>query len=187
MKLYLELFITFLKIGTFTFGGGYSMIPLIQREIAEKKRWMKTEEILDILAISGSLPGAISINSSTFAGYRIAGVRGALLSTLGLVLPSFVIILIISTFAAAFSHLRYVQYAFWGIRVGVLALIIKALFSMIMACPKNIFGYILMILAFGVAVLVPSLNVIYIILACLLIGLSFIFIRRFYGKGGRNS
>ena len=130
MKNILSLFLTFLKIGAFTFGGGYAMIPLIQKEVAEKKKWISDEDILDIIAIAESTPGPIAINSATFIGSKVAGVLGSAAATLGVVLPSFVIIAAISLVLAEFQDIKAVQYAFFGIRAGVLALIIKAFFTM---------------------------------------------------------
>ena len=165
-----SLFITFFKIGAFTFGGGYAMIPLIQKEVAEEKGWITDEEILDVIAIAESTPGPIAINSATFVGYKVCGFWGAFFSTLGVVLPSFVIILLISFLLREFADLKPVKYAFFGIRAGVLALVLKAFVSMYKQCPKNPVSYILAALAFGVVVLF-DINVIYIILGCALVGL----------------
>ncbi|MBQ1988903.1 MAG: chromate transporter, partial [Clostridia bacterium] len=96
LKKALQLFLTFFKIGAFTFGGGYAMIPLIQKEVVEEKKWITDDDILEIIAIAESTPGPIAINSATFVGYRVCGFWGSFFSTLGVVLPSFVIILIIS-------------------------------------------------------------------------------------------
>ena len=126
LKTCLTLFLTFLKIGAFTFGGGYAMIPIIEKEMVEKHKWIKSEDILDIFAIAESTPGPIAINSATFIGYKIGGVFGSFCATFGVVLPSFVIISIISLVLREFSDIKAVQYAFNGIRAGVLALIIKA-------------------------------------------------------------
>ena len=103
------LFVTFFKIGAFTFGGGYAMIPLIQKEVVESKGFITDEDILDIFAIAESTPGPIAINSATFIGYKIAGVLGSFFATLGVVLPSFIIIFIISMFADAFKQNEYVK------------------------------------------------------------------------------
>lgn len=168
----ISLFFTFLKIGAFTFGGGYAMIPLIQKEVVEKKRWIKDEDILDIVAIAESTPGPIAINSATFVGYEVRGFLGALAATLGVVLPSFLIILGISYVLRQFQHLRAVQYAFNGIRAGVLALIIKALISMYRQCPKNMISYIIAGAAF-VAAVFGDVNVLLIIIGCALTGLIF--------------
>ena len=143
-KRLLTLFITFFKIGAFTFGGGYAMIPLIQRETVEKHKWITEDDILDIIAIAESTPGPIAINSATFVGYKTAGFFGAAMATLGVVLPSFCIILAISYVLREFREIKAVQYAFEGIRAGVLALLIKALVSMYKKCPKGLAAYIVM-------------------------------------------
>lgn len=168
----MALFLTFFKIGAFTFGGGYAMIPLIQREAAEKKKWISEQELLDIVAVAESTPGPIAINSATFVGSKAAGFFGAFCATFGVVLPSFLIILAISTVLSQFESLRLVQYAFAGIRAGVLALILKALWSMAKACPKNTFSYCLVAGSFLAAVLLPQLNVIFIILLCAAAGIG---------------
>ena len=144
----LKLFITFFKIGAFTFGGGYAMIPLIEREIVDNKKWITDDDILEIIAISESTPGPIAINSATFVGYRVCGFWGSFFSTLGVVLPSFIIILIISRVLTEFQDITAVKYAFGGIRAAVLALLIKALVNMYKKCPKGIAGYIIMATAF---------------------------------------
>ena len=133
----LQLFWTFARIGAFTFGGGYAMIPLIQKETAEKRGWVSQEEILDVVAIAESTPGPIAINAATFIGYKTAGPLGAVCATLGVVLPSFLIIAGLSLLLQQFQSLRPVRYAFFGIRAGVLALVLRALVSMDKQCPKN--------------------------------------------------
>ncbi|MBQ8740749.1 MAG: chromate transporter [Clostridia bacterium] len=166
----LKLFLTFFKIGAFTFGGGYAMIPLIQHEVSEKNNWITDEDILEIVAIAESTPGPIAINSATFVGYRVCGVLGSAAATLGVVLPSFIIILAISFVLNAFQSLRAVQYAFMGIRAGVLALVIKALVSMFKKCPKGWVSYIVMAFAVAVGVL-TNINVFLIIIISALFGL----------------
>ena len=165
-----QLFLTFLKIGAFTFGGGYAMIPLIQREVVDRKKWITEEDILDIVAIAESTPGPIAINSATFVGYRVAGFFGALAATLGVVLPSFAIILAISYMLQEFHHILVVQYAFMGIRSGVLALILKAMWSMYKQCPKDPAAYLIAALSFVLSAF-AELDVLYIIFACALCGL----------------
>ena len=125
-----ELFVTFFKIGAFTFGGGYAMIPLIQKEAVENKNWVSDEDILDIVAIAESTPGPIAINAATFVGYRTAGNWGSFFATLGVVMPSFIIISLIAILLSEFATLKPCVYAFYGIRAGVLALIIKAIWGM---------------------------------------------------------
>jgi chromate transporter len=166
----LTLFLTFLKIGAFTFGGGYAMIPLIQREIVEKHKWASDDDLLEIVAIAESTPGPIAINAATFVGYRVCGFFGAFFSTLGIVLPSFCIILAISFVLREFRELQAVQYAFQGIRAGVLALIFKALFTMYKKCKKKVVSYIVMALSF-VLVAFFKVNVLFVIITCAAIGL----------------
>ena len=170
MKRILTLFLTFFKIGAFTFGGGYAMIPLIQREIVEKHGWMTDEDILDIFAIAESTPGPIAINSATFVGWRVAGFFGAALATFGVVLPSFVVILLISFLFNEFADLAVVKYAFMGIRAGVLALLVKALWTMYKKNPKGLISYGIMAAAFIVTAFfnVPVLAV---IVGCAVVGL----------------
>ncbi len=173
-KLAWELFCTFFRIGAFTFGGGYAMIPLIQTETVENKKWISDNDILEIVAIAESTPGPIAINSATFVGYRVAGVLGSACATLGVVLPSFVIILIISFVLKEFAHLTAVKYAFEGIRAGVLALIIKSLIKMYKQVPKNAFSYVVLAAAF-VAAAFTNVNVIVIIALCALFGVLYSF------------
>jgi len=166
----LKLFITFLKIGAFTFGGGYAMIPLIQHEVTEKNKWITDDDILEIVAIAESTPGPIAINSATFVGYRVCGVLGSALATLGVVLPSFIIILAISFALAAFQELRAVKYAFMGIRAGVLALVSKALITMFKKCPKGWVSYAVILFAAIVGVF-TDINAFIIIIISALFGL----------------
>ncbi len=165
-----ELFLTFMKIGGFTFGGGYAMIPLIQRETVEVKGWITDEDILEIIAIAESTPGPIAINSATFVGYRTAGVLGSAAATLGVVLPSFVIISLISFVLTQFQELKAVQYAFFGIRAGVLALIVKAFLTMYKKCPKGMLSYIIWVFAFACSALL-GVNVMIAIVASALLGI----------------
>ncbi len=165
-----QLFATFFKIGAFTFGGGYAMIPLIQREVSEKRKWITDEEILEIVAIAESTPGPIAINSATFVGYKTCGFWGSFACTLGVVLPSFLIILCISGILELVQDYRAVKYAFMGIRAGVLALILKALIKMYKACPKGLISYIVMALSFILAAIV-KIDVIIVVIVCAIIGL----------------
>lgn len=166
----LRLFLTFLKIGAFTFGGGYAMIPLIQREAVEKQQWVTDDDILEIIAIAESTPGPIAINAATFVGFRTCGFWGAFCATFGVVLPSFVIITIISRVLQQFQELRAVRYAFMGIRAGVLALILKALWGMYRKCPKHPMAYVIAAMAF-VLVALLDVDVMLVILLCAVLGL----------------
>lgn len=144
----LSLFLSFAKIGAFTFGGGYAMLPLIRREAVGRHGWISDEELLDITAIAESTPGPIAINSATFIGRRAAGFFGALCATAGVVLPSFIIISLLSLVIDKVGDIRAVKYAFLGIRAGVTALILRALISLINSCPKNAPTYIIAGLSF---------------------------------------
>ena len=179
MKKLLGLFLVFFKIGAFTFGGGYAMIPIIQREVVENKKWVTDDDILNVIAIAESTPGPIAINSATFIGYKVAGVIGAACATLGVVIPSFVIISVIAYFLNKFSEIKAVQYAFYGIRAGVLALVIKALITMYKKMPKTAIAYGVALFAFIASVIFDIINVsiIYVILACAVIGLVSSFIK----------
>ena len=126
MKQYWSLFVTMLKIGLFTFGGGYAMIALLENEFVEKKKYMEKDEFIDMGAIAESTPGPIAINAATYIGYKMAGVLGSVVSTMGMCLPSFVIIYAISLFLDAFLSLKLVEYAFRGIQVCVVYLIFSA-------------------------------------------------------------
>ena len=166
----LKLFCTFFKIGAFTFGGGYAMIPLIQREAVEKNQWISDEDILEVVAIAESTPGPIAINSATFVGYRAAGFMGSLFATVGMVLPSFVIIALLSKVIDQFQNARIVKYAFYGIRAGVLALIFRALVNIFKKSRKGKLSLLISCMVF-VLVTVVKLNVIAVIILSALIGL----------------
>lgn len=127
LKRLFVLFITFMKIGALTFGGGYAMIPIIEEEVSKKRKWVSSIEILDIIAISESTPGPIAVNTATYIGYKVAGIWGSILATLGLAIPSFVIIYIISFFYKDFISWKVVSSIFQGLKIGVILLLIKAL------------------------------------------------------------
>ena len=169
-KMLWKIFISTLYLSAFTFGGGYAMIPLIQRETVVKRKWVDDDDILDIVAIAESTPGPIAINASTFVGYRIGGFWGAVAGTVGMVLPSFIIILAISFVLNSFQDVQAVKYAFNGIRAGVLALIIRALWLMYKNVEKCAVSYIVMAAAFILSAF-TSVNVIIVIAGCALFGL----------------
>jgi len=169
-KKLLALFWTFFKIGAFTFGGGHAMIPLIQKEAVENKKWITDDDILEIIAIAESTPGPVAINSATFVGYRTCGFFGAACATFGVVLPSFVIILAIAYLMNGFMQIKAVQYAFKGINAGVLALLCKALWNMYKKSPKGWAAYVVMGASF-VLTAVLHVNVFIVIAGCALFGL----------------
>ena len=126
MKLLLEMFLTFAKVGVMTFGGGYAMLPILQREIVENKHWATDEELMDYFAIGQCTPGVIAVNTATFIGQKNKGILGGIVATLGVVFPSVVIISLLAGVIEAFSHIAWVNHAFGGIRVCVCVLITNA-------------------------------------------------------------
>ena len=142
-KGYLSLFLTMLKIGLFTFGGGYAMIALLENEFVEKKKWIEKDEFLDVAAIAESTPGPIAINAATYIGYKNAGIIGSMIATLGICIPSFMIIYTISLFFDAFLSLTLVAYAFKGIQICVVYLILTAGLKMLAHMKKNAFNMII--------------------------------------------
>ena len=140
MKKYMSLFLTMMKIGLFTFGGGYAMIALLENEFVEKKKYIEKDEFLDMVAIAESTPGPIAINAATYLGYKHAGVLGSAMATVGVCIPSFVIIYIISLFFDAFLSFKLVEYAFRGIQVCVVYLIFSAGLKMLKQMKKTAFS-----------------------------------------------
>ncbi len=136
-KLYAQLFLTMLKIGAITFGGGYAMIALLENEFVQQKKWLEKDEFLNMAAISESTPGPIAINSATYIGYKAAGMMGAVVATLGMVIPSFAIIYLISLFFDQFLALTWVGYAFRGIQVCVIYLILTAGLKLLKELERN--------------------------------------------------
>ena len=145
IKGYLSLFLTMLKIGLFTFGGGYAMIALLENEFVAKKKWLEKDEFLDVAAIAESTPGPIAINAATYMGYKNAGIIGSIIATLGICIPSFVIIYAISLFFDAFLSLTLVEYAFKGIQICVVYLILTAGLKMLKQMKKTVFNMIIIL------------------------------------------
>ena len=137
MSLLLNLFLTFAKIGLFTFGGGYAMISLIENQCVERKKWLTHDEMMNITVIAESTPGPIAINCATFVGYKQAGLLGSLIATLGIVLPSFIIIYVISMFLNQFLEILWIANAFKGIKIAVGLLILDAAITMIRKMQKK--------------------------------------------------
>ena len=164
-----RLFITFFKIGLFSFGGGFAMIPLIQREVIEKNRWIDEKDFLDMLVLAQSTPGPIAVNTAVFVGYKTAGTMGAIAATLGTVLPSFIVILLLALFFVEVRDNRYVDAAFRAMRPAVVALIVAPLMGLV----KGMKWY-LMALSTVVAVAVWYFGVspIYFIAAGVVVGVA---------------
>ena len=191
LKSLLSLFWSMLKIGLFTFGGGYAMIHLLENEFVSRKNWIDGDEFIDLVAIAESTPGPIAINCATYIGYKKEKVTGALAATLGMCLPSFTIIYLISLFFDRFLEISWVASAFKGIQVCVIFLILSAGFKMLKKITKTPFSIAVMSLTF-VCTVVLSLfsikfsSIIYILIFGLL-GLTIYAIRYFKSKGGRKS
>lgn len=176
LKRILRLFLVFFKIGLFTFGGGYAMVAVMEREFVEKKGWINHEEFLDIIGIAESSPGPLAVNSATFIGYKYGKFFGALLATLGVVLPSFIIIFAISFFFEQFLALEYVGYAFRGIQACVAFLILSAGIKMLKHLKRTAFNVIMVSLTVAAMILLelfaPNFSTIFLILIGGAIGLS---------------
>lgn len=195
LKNILRVFLAFFKIGLFTFGGGYAMIAVIERELVEKKGWLSHEEFLDIIGIAESSPGPIAINSATFIGYKRCKFFGALFATLGVVLPSFIIIFAISLFFEKFLALEYVDYAFRGIQACVAFLILSAGIKMLKHLKGNVFNIVMVCLTIVAMILLelfaPNFSTIFLILIGGAIGLCVYLIGYFKaknkdGEGGKE-
>ena len=179
MKKILSLFASFFKIGLFTFGGGYAMVAVIERDLVEKKKWISSEEFSDVIAIAESTPGPLAINSATYIGYKVGGFLGSVFATLGAVLPSLAIIYVISLFFNEFLGLEYVGYAFRGIQACVAYLVLSAGIKMLKQIKKTVFNVTLVCVTV-VALIVTDLfalgfSTIYFILIGGLVGLAVYF------------
>lgn len=163
MNVLLDLFLTFAKIGAFTFGGGYAIISLIDKECVENKKWITSDELMEITVIAESTPGPIAINLATYAGYKMAGGMGAAAATLGMILPSFLIIWLISTFMENLLSIEAVAKAFKGIRTAVAVLIIKAALKIIKSMLKKTrhkyISVVIVSIFFGAVIIIDLLSV----------------------------
>lgn len=166
------IFVTFLRIGLFTFGGGYAMVPLIEYEMVEKYRWIDGKEIIDIIAVAAAAPGVIAVNTATFVGYRIAGFKGALMATLGMITPSYFIICTISLFYQQFKDLEWVTYGFSGIRAGVIVLLLGAVVEMGKKFNYTAMGVLILVITFILATF-TEVNVIFLLLGAGVAGMVF--------------
>ncbi|MCR4441716.1 MAG: chromate transporter [Peptococcaceae bacterium] len=155
LKLYLRLFLSFFTIGSFTFGGGFAMIPLIERDVVQKYGWMNSEEFVDMIAVTQSAPGPVAVNSAVFIGYKLAGLAGAGIALLGVTLPSFLIILLIALFLVAQENQVILQKFFAGVRPAVVALILGAGLNLGQKCIKSSYDFLISILCLAVLVFLP--------------------------------
>ncbi len=166
------LFWEFLKIGLFTIGGGMAMIPQLQHVVVKEKGWLKEDEMIDCIAISQALPGIIAINAATYIGMKVRGIRGALSATLGVILPSFVIIILVVTVLDNIGDDPYIQGAFTGIKAAVCGLILVTVVRMGKKILRSVFAWVLAILAFA-AIIVFGINAIWAILAGAVAGIVY--------------
>ena len=188
MPILLDLFLTFAKVGLFTFGGGYAMISLIEDTCVRKKQWITHEDMMNVTVIAESTPGPSAINCATFVGYKQKGLPGAVMATLGMILPSFLVILLISTFLEHFLEIAWIANAFKGIRIAVGILILDAALKMIRKMPKKRMPLAIMICAAALMLLVNlfswDLSSIIIMLAAGVVSLSLFIMGKASIKGG---
>jgi chromate transporter len=186
LKELIFVFLMMMKIGAFTFGGGYAMIALLENELVSKRGWIERDEFLDLAAIAESTPGPIAINVATYVGYKRMGFFGALFATVGMCLPSFAVIFLISLFFDAFLSLEVVGYAFRGIRIGVIYIIFSAGIRMLKGIKKNALNLSVIcavtVLMTVLSLLALRLSTIIYILACGFLGVTLYLVRRALGK-----
>ena len=169
LKMLWNLFSVFFKIGLCTFGGGIAMLPILEKELSEKRGWTTSEELLDYFAIGQATPGIIAVNVATFVGHKKAGIMGACTSTFGMVLPSIIIITVIAKFISNFSEIVWVQKALRGINVAVAAILTVAVYRFAQKSIKSVFGFILLQLAF-VLIFIFKVNTVYVIFGSAVLG-----------------
>lgn len=165
MHMLLDLFLSFAKVGVLTFGGGMAMLPMLQREIVEKKGWATEDELADYYAIGQCTPGIIAVNTATFVGQKQKGTAGGIIATLGVVFPSLVIITIIAALLGNFAEIVWVQKAFAGIRVAVSVLVLNSIYKLAKKNVTGRAGWIIFGLVFLGAVFFPVSPVVYVLLA----------------------
>jgi chromate transporter len=183
MNIYLDLFLTFAKVGVCTFGGGYAMLPILQREVVEKKQWATDAELTDYYAIGQCTPGVIAVNTATFIGQKRKGVAGGILATLGVVFPSIVIITVIAAFLKNFADNPYVVHAFNGIRACVCVLIFNAVMKLRKSTVIDTVTAVIFAAVFLLSAIL-GLSPAILVLVCGLIGLS---VKLMGEKGGRKA
>lgn len=172
MNILIQLFLTFAKIGTFSIGGGYAMLPFIQREVITNHHWMTVQEFSDVLAISQMTPGPVAINSATYVGYTTGGILGSIAATLGVVLPSFFMIMIIATFFIKLYEKKATKAVFKGIRPGVLGLLAAAAYTVTITSVSDFKSVIIFIISFAV-LFIKKVDPIMVILGAALLGIVF--------------
>ncbi len=181
MKELVELFLAFARIGGLTFGGGYAMLPMLQREAVEKKGWVTEEELMDYYAVGQCIPGVIAVNTAVFIGTKAKGLAGAIAASLGVISPSIVIIVAIAAFIQSFSELPIVQNAFAGIRVGVCVLILSAVLKLFKKAIIDKFTFGLFAVVFALSIFTDISPILFVILAAI----AGIAVHVFFLKGGK--
>ena len=165
LKELLTLFLTFAKVGVMTLGGGYAMLPILQREVVENKGWATDEELTDYFAIGQCTPGVIAVNTATFIGQKHRGILGGIVATLGVVFPSLVIIAALAGVITTLSHLAWVQHAFAGIRVCVCVLIFNAVLKLWKGAVKDVWGLVIFLVILALSVFTKLSPIIYVLAA----------------------
>ncbi len=184
-----KLFTAFMRVGAFTFGGGYAMLPMLERECVEKTGWVTHDALLDYFAIGQCTPGVIAVNTATFVGKKQRGFWGALAATAGVVLPSFLIITLLTALLSNFAEVTWVRYALRGIRVAVGVLILNTVIKLVREKIKDAAGYILCVLAFLLVALPQTLKLgfkispVFVVIGAALVGAARCF---FAERGGRQ-
>ena len=181
MKELIELFLAFARIGGLTFGGGYAMLPMLQREAVEKKGWVTEEELMDYYAVGQCIPGVIAVNTAVFIGTKAKGLAGAIAASLGVISPSIVIIVAIAAFIQSFSELPIVQNAFAGIRIGVCVLILSAVLKLFKKAIIDKFTFGLFAVVFALSIFTDISPILFVILAAI----AGIAVHVFFLKGGK--
>ena len=182
MKELFELFLAFARIGGLTFGGGYAMLPMLQREAVEKQGWVTEEELMDYYAVGQCIPGVIAVNTATFIGNKVKGLPGAIAASLGVISPSLVIIIAIAAFIQSFSDLPIVQNAFAGIRVGVCVLILSAVLKLFKKAIIDKFTLGLFSVVFLLSIFTDISPIVFVIVSAL----AGIIVHAFFLKGGKT-
>ena len=167
-----DLFIAFFKIGICTFGGGYAMLPMIQREIVEKNKWCTDEEVLDYYAIGQCTPGVIAVNVATFVGYKSRGIWGGIVATCGVVLPSLLIITVIAACISSFASYAVVQHALAGIRVAVAALVLRTIITLFKKNIRSVFAAAVFLVALVLS-LICKVSSMYIVIGAIVLGILY--------------
>lgn len=182
MNIYLQLFLSFCKIGILMFGGGYAMLPILEHEIVDKQKWMNNDEILDLYALAQCTPGVIAVNTATKVGYKIKGIAGAIVTTFGVILPSFIIIVFLSAFINNFSYIESIHNILVGIRIAACAMMANTLLKLMKAGIKDNIGMISYIVALFLAIIL-NVSSVWLVMLAITFGIIYGNIRRHKDNG----